>query len=99
MLTLPVGIMESIGTAVGVAAGRITHMRGGAGIELQPVEPGEAEGPDIERGNGVDPYAPFAVRAALVNRDRRRNLAYRCSPPGIGPQCGQSAVEPKVFEA
>jgi len=64
--------VEFVRAAIGIAGCGVAHMRCRPGIELQALEAGQIKGPDVERGDGVDPDAPFTVGAALVERDHRR---------------------------
>src|SRR5260370_18109112 len=57
---IAVGEVELIGATIGVAGRRVAHMRGRAGIELQALEAGKAERPDIERRHRIDSDTPFA---------------------------------------
>jgi hypothetical protein len=60
--------MKCVGPAVCVARGRVTHPRCRAGLEAQTLKSGKAERPNIERLNGIDADAPFAMGPRLVER-------------------------------
>ena len=63
---IAVGKMEGVGAAIGVARGGVSHVRRRAGLEAEALKTGKAERPHVERGNGIDADAPFAVRPRLV---------------------------------